>query len=86
LDRLVEHREVKNGEEVAVLLVRVDLRALPLGDDVLDVQGMPTETLGERLRRLDVRRDDIDPGEAASGELVDERRGAYDDLTRATGS
>ena len=36
--------------------------------------------LRERLRRVDVRRDDVDPGEAASGELVDERCRTYDDL------
>ena len=74
LDGLVEDRKVEDGEEVALVLVVVDLRALALGDDVLDVERMPAETLGKLLRRLDVRRDDVDPGEAASGELVDERR------------
>jgi hypothetical protein len=77
---------VENREEVPVLLVVVDLRALPLGDDVLDVEWMPSEAFGQYERRLDVRGDDVDPGEAASGELVDDRRRTYDDLTRTTGS
>jgi hypothetical protein len=85
LDGLVEDGKVKDSEEVPVLLVRVDLRTLALGDDVLDVEGMPTEAHGKSLCRLDVRSDDVDPGEAASGELVDERRRTNDDLTRATG-
>ena len=85
LDLLVVDGEVEDGEEVALVLVVVDLRALALGDDVLDVERVPAEALGERLRRLDVRRDDVDPGEAASGELVDERRRLRDDRTRAAG-
>ena len=51
LNRLVEDREVEDGEEVPVLLVVVDLRPLSLRDDVLDVEGMPAEALRERLRR-----------------------------------
>ena len=38
LDGLVVDREVEDGEEVAVVLVVVDLRPLALRDDVLDVQ------------------------------------------------
>ncbi len=83
---LVEDREVEHGEEVALVLVVVDLRALTLGDDVLDVERVPAEALGERLRRLHVRRDDVDPGEAASGELVDERSRPRDDLARGAGA
>ena len=52
LDRLVEDGEVENGEEVAVVLVVVDLRPLALRDDVLDVERVPAEALGEHLRRL----------------------------------
>jgi hypothetical protein len=76
---------VENGEQVAVVLVVVDLRPLALRNDVLDIEWMPAKALGECQRGLDVRRNDVCPGEAASGELVDERRGTYDDLTRATG-
>jgi hypothetical protein len=46
LDGLVEDGKVKDSEEVPVFLVRVDLRTLALGDDVLDVEGMPTEAHG----------------------------------------
>ena len=76
LHLVVVEREVEDGEEVAVVLVVVDLRALALRDDVLDVERMPAEARGELLRRLDVGRDDVDPGQAASGELVDDRRRA----------
>ncbi len=82
---LVVEGEVEDGEEVALVLVVVDLRPLALGDDVLDVERMPPEPLGERLRRLDVRRDGVDPGEAASGELADERSWLRDDGPRAAG-
>ena len=71
LDRLVVDREVEDDEEVAVVLVVVDLRALALRDDVLDVERMPAEALGQHVRRLEVGPDDVDPGEAASGELAD---------------
>ena len=74
LHLLVVDREVEDGEEVALVLVVVHLRALALRDDVLDVEGVPAEALGELLCRLDVGRDDVDPGEAARGELVDDRR------------
>src|SRR4029453_18466349 len=79
LDGLVEGREVEDGEEVALVLVVVDLRALALGGDVLDTEGGPAEPLGELERRPDVRGDDVDPGETASCELVDERSRTYDD-------
>ena len=46
LDRLVVDGEVEDGEEVAIVLVVVDLRALALRDDVLDVQRVPAEALG----------------------------------------
>ena len=85
LDVLVEDGEVEHGEEVALVLVVVDLRALALRDDVLDVERVPAETLGELLRGLHVRGDDVDPGEAASAELVDDRRRAHDDRARAAG-
>src|SRR5207302_9390285 len=85
LDGLVVDGEVEDGEEVALVLVVVDLGPLALGNDVLDVQRMPAEALGEPLRRAEVGGDHVDPGEAASGELVDERRRTDDDLARAAG-
>ena len=81
-DRLVVDGEVEDDEEVAVLLVVVDLRALPLGDDVLDVERMPAEAVGQHVRRLEVGADDVDPGEVASAELGDGRR-TCDDLGRS---
>ena len=80
LDRLVVDGEVEDREEVALLVVVVDLRTLALRDDVLDVERMPAEALGERRRRLHVGGDDVDPGETASAELADERAGPCDDL------
>ena len=54
LDGLVVDGEVEDGEEVAVVLVVVDLRPLALRDDVLDVQRVPAEAVGERLGGLEV--------------------------------
>ena len=85
LDGLVVDGEVEDREEVTLVLVVVDLRALTLRDDVLHVQWMPAEALGELLGGRDVGRDDIDPGEAVSAELVDERRRTHDKLARAAG-
>ena len=48
LHRLVVDREVEDGEEVALVLVVVDLGPLALRDDVLDVERVPAEALGER--------------------------------------
>src|SRR5262249_3650174 len=75
--------EVQDREEVAVVLVVVDLGTLALRDDVLDVERVPPEAVGQLTCRLDVRRDDVDPGEPASGELVDDRR-RRDDRRAAT--
>ena len=85
LNGLVIGREVEDGEEVPLVLVVVDLRPLPLRDDVLDVERVPSEPGREVLRRRDVGRDDVDPGEAASFELVDDRSRAYGDA-RAAGT
>ena len=77
LDGLVVDGEVEDGEEVAVVLVVVDLRALALRDDVLDVQRMPAEALGQSLSRAQIRRDRVDPGQPGGAELSD-LRGARD--------
>src|SRR5207244_2065756 len=50
LDRAVVDREVQDAEEVALVGVVVDLRALALRHDVLDVERMPAAAVGELLR------------------------------------
>ncbi len=67
LDVLVVERKVEDREEVVRVLV--DLRPLALREDVLDVERVPAEALGERGRSLGVRCVEVDPGEAAGGEL-----------------
>ena len=54
LDVLVVEREVEDREEVVRVLV--DLRPLALREDVLDVERVPAEALGERSRSLCLRR------------------------------
>src|SRR4029079_5217370 len=72
LDVLVVRGEVENAEEVTVVDVVVDLRALSLREDVLELERMPAEALAERVDRLRVdRRVEVDPGEAVGGELSD---------------
>jgi hypothetical protein len=41
---------VEDAEEVALVGVVVDLRPLALREDVLDVERMPAEAVGELLR------------------------------------
>jgi hypothetical protein len=79
LDGLVVDGEVKDREQVPLVLVVVDLRALALRDDVLDVERMPAEPLGERLRGIEIRPYCVHPHEPAGGELRDLRR-ARDDV------
>ena len=63
---------MEDAEEVALVAVVVDLRPLPLREDVLDVEGMPAETLAQAVDRLGVdRRVEMDPGEALGAELSD---------------
>ena len=76
LDRLVVDREVEDDEEV--LRVLVDLRPLPLREDVLDVELVEAVALGE-IRGLErPRLVDVNPGEPVSGELGDPRLGPLD--------
>ena len=67
LDGLVVDGEVEDGEEI--VRVVVDLRALALREDVLDVERMPAEALRERRRLLRVGSVEMDPGQAVVGEL-----------------
>ena len=50
---------MENREEVALVLVVVDLGPLALRDDVLDIERVPAEALGERLRGLEVGPDEL---------------------------
>src|SRR5207244_190848 len=66
----VVDREVEDGEEVATLPVLVagidvDLRALAPREDVLDVEWVPPEAAGQKLRLPVGRRKEVDPGDAA---------------------
>ena len=56
LNGLVVDGEVEDAEEVALVLVVVDLGALALRDDVLDVQRVTAESFREGLRRVRSRR------------------------------
>ena len=76
LDRLVVDREVEDDEEVARVLV--DLRPLALREDVLDVELVEAEALGQLAELERGRSLDVNPGESASGELVDPRRARLD--------
>src|SRR4029078_13056140 len=66
LDRLVVRGEVEDREEV--LRVLVHLRPLALREDVLQVERVPTEALGELRRLVPRRRVELDPGQALRGQ------------------
>ena len=70
-DRLVVDREVQNREEVALLDVVVDLRPLPLGENVLDVECVPAEAVGEPFDLLFRRRVEVDPRQPTRLELAE---------------
>src|SRR2546423_1307327 len=69
LDRAVVDREVEDAEEVALVGVVVDLRALALRHHVLDVERVPAKAVGQLLRVRQGRRVEMDPGEAGGAEL-----------------
>ncbi len=62
---------MEDAEEVTLVGVVVDLRALPLGENVLDVQWMPAEACAQLVDALGIERVEVDPGEPAGGELSD---------------
>ena len=64
---LVVERKVEDAEQVVGVLV--DLRPLALGENVLDVEGVPTEVLGELRGYLRVGSVEMDPGQSVGGEL-----------------
>ncbi len=67
LDGLVVDREVEDAEEV--LGVLVDLRPLALREDVLEVERVPAEALGQGGRFLRAGIVEVDPGQAVRVEL-----------------
>jgi hypothetical protein len=58
---------VEDDEEV--LGVLIDLRALALGEDVLDIEWVPTEALGELACLLEGGAGEMNPGEVVRREL-----------------
>ncbi len=62
---------MEDAEEVAVVDVVVDLRPLALGEDVLDVERVPPEPLAQLVDRVRIELLDVDPGQAAGGDLSD---------------
>ena len=84
-DALVVEGEVQDDEEV--LGVLVDLRPLPLGEHVLDVELVEAEALGEKRDLERAGPLGVDSGQPVSGELGDARLGPLDDVARgAAGS
>jgi len=77
---------VEDREEVALVDVVVDLRPLAPREDVLDVERVPAEALGERLRLLERRRVEVDPGQPGGGELSRLARPLVDDREVAAAS
>jgi hypothetical protein len=77
---------VEHTEEVALVGVVVDLGPLALREDVLDVERVPAEAVGEQHRRLVVGRVEVDPGEAVGVELGRLRPWARDQLPDRAGT
>ncbi len=76
---------MEDDEEVFGVLV--DLRPLPLGEDVLHVELVEAEALGEVGDLEGVGAVGVDPGQAVSRELGDAGLGPLDDIARyAAGS
>ena len=69
LDRFVVDREVEDAEEVVGILV--DLRALALREDILEVERVPAEAIGEGSCLLGPRSVEMNPGQAVRLELCD---------------
>ena len=79
-DRLVVPGEVEDGEEIVRVLV--DLRPLALREDVLEIELVPAEALGELGRLSEQRRVEMDPGQAVCGDLGEPRLRRSRDLAR----
>jgi hypothetical protein len=81
-DGLVVEREVEDDEEV--LGVLVDLGPLAPGEDVLDVELVEAEALGQLGDLEGARPLGVHPGQAVSGKLGDARLGPLDNIARST--
>jgi len=71
LNRLVVAREVKDCEEIVGVVVH--LRPLAAREDVLTVEWMPLEALGQLADDAAVDGLEVDPAETAGAELSDAR-------------
>ena len=71
LNSLVVDREVQDPEEVFGVLV--DLRSLALRKDVLQIERVPAEALGEGGRFLMAGIVEVNPGQAVRVELCNPR-------------
>src|SRR5439155_15050056 len=80
LDALVVDREVQDDEEVAVVAVLVDLRALAPRQHVLEIERMPPEASLKQLGLLERGGVEMNPGQAVGGELLDARLRACEDF------
>ena len=70
-------------DDEEVLGVLVDLRTLALGEDVLDVELVEAEALGQVGNLEGARPLAVHPGQAVSGKLGDARLGPLDDIARS---
>jgi hypothetical protein len=73
-------REVQDDEQVAVVGVLVDLRALAPRQHVLEVERVPAEALLKQFRLLERWGVEVNPGQAVGGELLDARLRACEDF------
>ena len=80
LDGLVVDRKVEDAEEI--LGVLVDLWPLPLGKDVLEVERVPAEALGEGGRFLMAGIVEVNPGQTVRVELCNAPLRACGDVPR----
>ena len=69
-------------DDEQVVRVLVDLRPLPLGEDVLDIELVEAEALGEVGDLERPRALGVDPGQPVNGKLGDARLGPLDDVAR----
>ena len=69
---LVVDREVQDDEQVSLVGVLVDLRPLASRENVLEVERMPAEALGD-LRLLERGGVEVNPGQAVGVEFLDAR-------------
>jgi len=86
-DALVEDGKVQDGEQVAarlVLGVDVDLRPLTAREDVLDVEWVPAEAVGQHLSLPVGGSLEMDPGEPVLVELSDLRPSIGRDRARGS--